>query len=500
MPTTLGTIGLLLRSSSMVDSQTNLPRSLQGIGPGDWELFLDLDAVSPGPLHSRIRSALRDAIRVGRLRRGTALPASRRLATELNCSRWAVTEAYAQLIAEGYLEATPGSATRVAWQSSADAGHARRPPRHVIPDALAALHDLAPGLPDVRAFPRRRWADAVRVATTGAEPDQLGYPDPSGLPRLRSVVAEHAVRTRAAVVAADDVVVVTSVTDAVRRLCRVLRAQGVKAVACEDPGWTRLRDVVASSGLRVVAVPVDDHGLRTDLLREHRGVRAALVTPAHQFPSGVVLSPDRRAELLRWAAEVDGLVLEDDYDAEFRYDRDPVAALQGMDPSRVVLMKSVSKTLAPAVGIGYLVAPGRWCRVLLDETPDGVMPPALDQLAFARLVESGAYDRHLRACRTSYRRRRDRLVAAVASALPDARMTGVAAGLHLVLWLPPGVRATDVTDEAARRGVRVVDLARYRATTTAQPEALVLGYGNLTEHAVASAVHILASAVAAVRP
>ncbi len=469
----------MILSNNVPVSQTNLA----------WDVLLDVGDPSGGALHERLKHALRGAIRDGRVSEGQALPPSRKLAADLGCSRWAVTEAYSQLVAEGYLEARTGSATRVRWSNDRSPDERRaaagQPP--------AARYDLAPGLPDLRAFPRRRWADAVRAQATTAAFTELGYPPPAGHPWLRQLLAEYLRRSRGTSATAQDVTLCTSVTDGVRRVCRALRAEGITAIGCEEPGWTRLRDVIRASGLDTVPIRTDGDGLRVD---ELAGLRAVLATPAHQFPRGVVLAPARRAALLRWARQVDGVILEDDYDAEFRYDRRPVGTVQGMDPARVILFKSLSKMLSPALGIGWIVAPPRWSEPL---RAGGQLPPTLDQLAFGALLESGAYDRHLRACRQRYRTRRDALVRALAEHVPGAPVTGIAAGLHLVLGLPDGlsgrVDSAAVTAAAAARSVHVVDLAAYHATPDVTGQSLVLGYGNLADNAVDTAVRHLAAAI-----
>ncbi|GAA4074488.1 PLP-dependent aminotransferase family protein [Streptomyces shaanxiensis] len=471
----------MLPSNGMRESQTN--------PAGD--LLLHLERSGDGPLHERVKRALRAAIREGRIEVGTALPPSRQLAADLGCSRWAVTEAYGQLIAEGYLAAQTGSATRVCWSNAPDTGSGRPASR----PAPVARFDLGPGLPDLRAFPRRRWAEAVRAQTATAEFAELGYPPPGGHPRLRRLLVEYLGRSRGVSATPQDVTVCTSVTDGMRRMCHALRADGITAVGCEEPGWTRLREVIRAAGLDPVPVRTDGGGLRVDDLAGHPGLRAVLTTPAHQFPLGTVLAPERRAALLRWAREADGVVLEDDYDAEFRYDRRPVAALQGMDPSRVVLFKSLSKILSPALGIGWIVAPPRWTRDLHRADQTAIQPPTLDQLAFAALLESGAYDRHLRACRKRYRDRRDALVRALARHLPDAPVSGVAAGLHLLLRLPATVDPAAVVTAAAGRSLRVADLAAYHATEDHADHGLVLGYGNLADGVVDDAVRLLRESV-----
>ncbi|MEU6351159.1 PLP-dependent aminotransferase family protein [Streptomyces sp. NPDC047072] len=460
----------------MRESRTNL------VG----DLLLRLERTGEGLLHERVKRALRTAIREGRIEVGTALPPSRQLAADLGVSRWAVTEAYGQLVAEGYLEARTGSATRVRWSGGAGADAARRAP-HRVPEVR---FDLAPGLPDLRAFPRRRWAEAVRSQVTTVAFSEFGHPPAGGHPRLRRLLAEYLGRSRGVSATAEDVTVCTSVTDGVRRMCQVLRGQGVTAVGCEEPGWTRLREVIRAAGLETVPVRVDGGGLRTDELAGRRGLRAVLVSPAHQFPLGTVLAPERRAALLRWAHDVDGVVLEDDYDAEFRYDRRPVAALQGMDPSRVVLFKSLSKMLSPALGIGWVVGAARWTREL-----SAAQPSPLDQLAFAELLESGGYDRHLRACRKRYRVRRDALVRALGESLPSMPVSGAAAGLHLLLRVPTDVDTGRVVRVAGSRGLLVADLAAYHDTEDHADHGLVLGYGNLADGVVGEAVRVLREAV-----
>src|SRR5215217_2308994 len=465
----------------MAESRTNLA----------WDTLLELGG-RPRPLHARLSGALREAIRGRRLPAGSALPPSRTLAEELGCSRWVVTEAYAQLAAEGYLEARVGSGTRVRSHGRDEAG---RPPPEVAP-ARAPRIDLAPGLPDLRGFPLARWVAALRSVAGTLPYAELGYPDPAGHPRLRHLLAEYLARVRGAHPDPAHVTIGRGVADGTGRLGRALRAAGVTAVAVEDPGWHRLRQAVAAAGLRVVPVPVDAEGLRVGDLEDRPGVRVVIVGPTHQFPTGVVLSPARRAALLAWARRVDGLILEDDYDAEFRYDRRPVGTMQGTDPSRVALLGSLSKTLSPALGIGWVATPPAWTERLRATPGQSAWPSTLDQLTFATFLQTGAYDRHLRAARHRYRRRRDRLVQALAARLPEARLLGVAAGLHLLVHLDPTVDCAAVVTRAAANGIRVADLATYRCRDDAVAPGLVLGYGNLADPQIEEGVALLASAVA----
>jgi GntR family transcriptional regulator/MocR family aminotransferase len=466
-----------------------------------WATLLDLSGA--GPAHERLARALRAAIREGRLAAGAAVPPSRALAEELGCSRWVVTEAYGQLVSEGYLSARMGSATRVAWVPAGPVPAAR-------PSALArpaARFDLAPGLPDLRQFPRRRWAEAVRAVTGTAAYYDLGLPDPTGHPALRATLAAYLRRSRGADTSAGTVTVCAGITDGLVRVCRALRAGGITRVAVEDPGWRRLGAAVAGAGLAVRPVGVDAEGVRVDELARSGAVRAVVVAAAHQFPTGAVLSAARRAALVRWAREVDGYVVEDDYDAEFRYDRRPVAVMQGMDPARVALLGSVSKTLSPALGLGWLVPPARLAEAVRDANRVAGAPPVLDQMALATFIERGWYDAHLRAARRRYRVRRDLLLSALSAAVPAGVPEGTAAGLHVLLHLPDGVDTRAVVVAAASRGLELVDLDTYRIGTGRRAggvrraggpgsPALVLGYGNIADADVPRAVAVLADALA----
>ncbi|MET9561700.1 PLP-dependent aminotransferase family protein [Streptomyces tauricus] len=457
-----------------------------------WATLLEVGPADGGRrrLHDRLARALRTAIRDGRLAEGAAVPPSRALAEELGCSRWVVTEAYGQLVAEGYLCARVGSATRVSWSPDT------APPRSRVPRTPARppiRYDLAPGLPDLRAFPRRRWADAVRAVTGSAVHYDLGLPDPAGHAELRATLAQYLRRSRGADAHDGSVSVCASVTDGLVRTCRALRAEGIADLAVEDPGWGRLRDAATSAGLRVHPVPVDQDGLRVDDLAR-TPARAVVVGAAHQFPTGTVLSPARRARLVRWAREVDGFVVEDDYDAEFRYDRHPVAVMQGMDPGRVFLLGSVSKTLSPALGLGWSVAPAAMTPVLRAANPVAAAPPVLDQLALATFIDRGWYDAHLRAARRRFRTRRDLLVRTLGEQVPQGRVAGTAAGLHILLHLPDDTDTAGAVRAAAAVGLRLADLDDYRTNRPAE-RALVLGYGNIGDTEIPPAVTLLREAL-----
>ena len=452
---------------------------------------LTLELASDGPLTRRLVTALRDAVRDGSLSAGTALPPSRLLAAELGCSRWVVTEAYGQLVAEGYLQATTGAATTVREIGGAT------PLRPLgIPAARPQpRYDLTPGVPDLAGFPRTRWLEAYRRAVLARPTGLMADRSPIGTIAARAVLTDYLVRTRQVREDPTQVAVTTGSGASVGWLSRVLAGIGHRRVGVEDPSWPGLRDAASRAGLAVVPIGVDQHGLRVADLDQHPDVRVVICTPAHQFPLGVPLSPDRRVELIKWAERVGGVIIEDDYDAEFRYDRSPVGSLQGMAPDRVVLVGSVSKTLGPMINLGWVIMP-QWLimRILAGDLDAGIGSSVFGLEAFATMISEGWYERHLRTTRTRLRSRRERLVAAATKMLPDCPLSGMPAGMHLVMKLPDAVDEAAVVRRAAAHEVGVVSLDRYRLE--AEPTAaLVIGFGNLRDGCEAEAVERLAAAI-----
>jgi GntR family transcriptional regulator/MocR family aminotransferase len=358
--------------------------------------------------------------------------------------------------------------------------------------ALEAVprHDLRPALPAVDGFPRQAWLGAItRVLRT--IPDQrLGYGDRNGEPELRAALAASLARTRGVRATEDQVVVTGGLRDSLPLLWRLLKQRGAKRVGIEDPGWWRIGRSLTEAGLEPVPIPTDDEGLDPAKLQSLK-IDAVAVTPAHQFPTGAVLAPARRAALVAWARERGAIILEDDYDAEFRYDRQPIGSLQGLAPDLVVYGGSASKTLAPALRLGWLVLPSTLVAQLHADDPSSPAgtPPTIDQLALADLFDRGEVDRHLRRQRHRYRRRRDALLEAIQEQLPQLDVRGAAAGLFAVLLLPPHADELAVTEAAARHGVALEPLrARGRP-------GLVAGYANLPEAGASAAVSALARAV-----
>ncbi|HKX70364.1 MAG TPA: PLP-dependent aminotransferase family protein, partial [Acidimicrobiales bacterium] len=350
-----------------------------------------------------------------------------------------------------------------------------------------------PGLPSGGTFPRVEWARCAARALATLTDAELGYGDPAGLPHLREELARYLGRVRAVLAPPERVVVVNGFAQASRLVAEVLRGGGTTRIAVEDPGSIGLRDQFTASGLTCVAVPVDGEGMQVDALAAS-GVRAVVVTPAHQFPTGAVTSPPRRHALLEWARSCGGLVVEDDYDAEFRYDRSPIGALQGLGPDVVLYGGSVSKTLAPGVRLGWLVVPEHLVATYRDAkyTAD-LARGVLDQATFAELLASGEMDRHIRRMAVEYRRRRDHLVAAVTASLPGWEVTGAAAGLHLVLH-PPGGDDEALARQAQACGLDARALSRYSLGSPRWP-GLVVGYGHQPPARLTAAIEALARAL-----
>ena len=466
--------------------------------PADWSLdaphlMIMVDRTG-GALALQIQEHLRVAIREGRLVAGERLPSTRRLAEHLGVSRGTVVEVYGQLVAEGYVDSAVGSGTRVARIPGVE-----RRDRTEAPPAASARPkreiDFEYGIPDLDSVPLRDWVWAVGEATRTLPTAGLGDEEPAGSRHLREVVTAYHRRVRAGCATADDAVVVGGFRQGLAFTRAALARSGIGVLGLEDPG-PREHDVIAQrAGLEVVPIPVDAEGLDVAALRATQA-RAVLVTPAHQCPTGVALSPSRRRELVAWANEVDGVILEDDYDAEFRYDRQAIGSLQGLDSERVFALGSVSKTIAPAIRIGWVLAPPRFVEALTEEKQlSSRGAPGLDQEALALLIESGRFDRHLRRMRDLYRTRRDALAEAAATVFGADRLHGLAAGCHTVLQLPLHVDEDSVVEAARSQGVRVSGLSHYRLTRTPADPALLLAFGNLSEHQIVRGVHAIAEAV-----
>jgi GntR family transcriptional regulator / MocR family aminotransferase len=435
---------------------------------------------------------VREHVRSGRLAPGTRLPSSRSLASGLGVSRGVVIEAYAQLTAEGYLAATQGAPTRVAASATTE-----RPPVPASSLEPRFDHDFRPGVPDLIAFPRAGWMRSLRASLRTARFDELGPGDPRGIPALRNELMSYLGRVRGAAPEPEHTLICSGFAEGLALLCRVLADRGVERIALEDPGFARHRLIAERAGLEPVSVPVDGMGIDTSALAS-TGCEAVIVTPAHQFPTGVVLASERRTALLEWAEDEDALIVEDDYDSELRLDRLGVGALQGLAPERVCHLGSASKRLAPGIGLGWILSPSWLTGALTFEQALGNgAQPVLDQLALADFIARGELERHLRRMRLSYRSRRRVLLSELEAVLPQARPSGVAAGLFVLVMLPAGVDEAAILSSAAARGLGVEGLGAHRLEAS-DDVGLILGYGNSSERAIARGIGLLADAIGAV--
>ncbi|WP_030930137.1 PLP-dependent aminotransferase family protein [Streptomyces sp. NRRL S-646] len=449
---------------------------------------LHLEPTGPG-VRRGLTNALREAVRTGRLAPGTRLPSSRTLAADLGIARNTVADAYADLVAEGWLTARQGSGTRVADRAvNRPAAPAPRPRAIGSP-----AHNLIPGTPDLAFFPRAQWLKAARRALTAAPYQALDYGDPRGRIELRTALADYLARARGVRTDPERILVCAGISQGLRILGAVLRARGASTVAVESYGLYVHWDLLAEAGLRTVPLPFDERGTNPGELTDEDAV---LLTPAHQFPMGGTLHRDRRAAAVGWARRTGGLLVEDDYDGEFRYDRQPVGALQGLDPDHVVYAGTASKSLAPGLRLAWLVLPPDVAQEAAKAKGHIDSCGVLDQLTLAEFLTSGAYDRHVRAARLRYRRRRDALVAELARRAPQVGATGIAAGLHVVLRLPPGTEQATLR-AAAWQGLAVHGLHRYRhPEATVEPhDALVVGYGTPPDSAWAGTLDALCAAL-----
>jgi GntR family transcriptional regulator / MocR family aminotransferase len=455
-----------------------------GFGP---DLLLKLDRSATATLGAQLQEQLRDAIRSGRLGAGERLPSSRNLSRELGVSRGLVVDCYAQLEAEGYLDSKGGSATRVATAIAPPPASAAAAPATTRPDI-----DFAYGVPDLSRFPIQDWLWALAEAARQAPFAAGGYGDPQGAGVLRDVLAAYLRRVRGAAAGAEQLVVCGGYAQGLGLVVRVLAARGIRVAATEEPHSLDDDAIIEHARVGLVTVPVDERGIDVDALAA-TPARVVVVTPAHQAPMGVVLTPERRHALVAWAHRVDGYIIEDDYDAEFRYDRQPVGSMQGLAPDRVFSVGSTSKSLVPALRLGWIVCPPALTgEVAREKALADRGSPGLDQLALAELIRSGRYDRHLRRMRAVYAARREALTAALTEHAPQVRVGGLAAGIHAVLHLDPRADEQAIVNAARERSIGLYGMSRWRRDGATTPPQLVLGFGNVAEHQVRRGIELVA--------
>ena len=494
----------------------------------DVDLHLSVDPASGRRVG--LEHALREAIRDGRLGAGTRLPSTRTLAVELGLARGTVSAAYDQLVAEGHLVAVRGSGTHVAELAgqgvpSGLPSAPRSPGGLGGPDALGVPttlglpgawvgeqarsrpkplgNNLLPGSPDLSHFPRAAWLRASRRAVNEAPNDAFGYGDPRGRVELRRALAEYLGRARGVLADPERIVIVSGAIQGLALLGQVLGG----VVAMEDPYIPLFHEVVRSHGADVVPLPVDDDGARVDLLAGpgFGQVSTVVVTPSHQYPIGSTLHPARRQALVEWACEGRRLVVEDDYDGEFRYDRQPVGAVQGMAPERVVYLGTASKTLGPGIRLAWMVLPEHLVGPVTEAKRHADhQSETLGQLTLAEFIGSHDYDRHVRAARLRYRRRRDllaeRLHTRAGRPAAGFALGGIAAGLHALVRLEPaGMTEEEVLKRASEFDLELEGLGglwhaaptNTLASSAPRPQGIVVGFGSPTEAAYPRALDAL---------
>jgi GntR family transcriptional regulator / MocR family aminotransferase len=457
------------------------------------ELLVSVSREAPRTLGAQIEDQFRRAIREGALRPGARVPSTRDLARQLGVSRRIAVDAYAQLAAEGYLALRQGARPQVS-ETAALAGEAvavtpDRPPRW----------DFRPSVPDVSTFPRTAWLRSLREAVTNISDADLGYGDMRGVEELRVALADYLGRVRGVVGSPGNIVVTCGYSQGLGLVCQALAAAGAKRVAYENPTWPEQVQTAVRAGLEPVPVEVDEGGIRVDEL-ERADADAVVLTPAHQHPMGMVLSGERRTQLLAWLRARDAIAIEDDYDAESRYDRAAVGALQGLEPDRVVYAGSLSKTLAPALRIGWLVVPPTLLDAVAEEKVIADRGTGrIEQHALADFLARGELDRHLRRMRVRYRARRDALIEAIGEELPEAIVRGIAAGLHALVELPETDDEQAIVEEVRARRIHLETMRDYWPPDDSRPPTLMLGYAKMSEPTIRAGVHEIAEAVRATR-
>ncbi|MET0865002.1 MAG: PLP-dependent aminotransferase family protein [Nakamurella sp.] len=455
-----------------------------------FELLLSVSREQPGTLGAQIEAQLRRAIRNGVLHNGSRLPSTRELAAQLGVSRRITVDAYAQLAAEGFVQLRQGAQPRVAAATTPTLRAGTSPPPPVM-----VRFDFRPSRPDVSLFPRTAWIRCLRESVSSISNDDLSYGDPIGVGLLRRELADYLGRVRGVVAEPERVVITNGYLQGLGLVCQALAAMGARRIALENPSSFEEPLIAERAGLQPVPIPVDEWGIDVGHL-ERAQADAVVITPAHQHPTGVVLAPERRAALVTWLRTRNAIAIEDDYDAEYRYDRAAVGALQGLAPDRVVYSGTASKVLAPALRLGWFVVPPDLLEAVRTEKSLADQGTArIEQLAFAHFLRRGELDRHLRRMRARYHARRDTIIDALTSELPEASVSGIAAGLHVNVELPFADNETAIRREAATRQIALSTLADYQSLPTGRPPTLILGYSQLSDDRIRAGIKEVAAAV-----
>jgi GntR family transcriptional regulator/MocR family aminotransferase len=456
------------------------------------ELLISLDRSGRQTLGNQLENQIRDAIREGNLRPDSPLPSTRDLAAQLGISRPLVVDAYSQLAAEGFLAIRQGARPTVSSRVAQVA--VRAAPQKT--SASLPRFDFRPAAPDLRSFPIQRWLKAERIALAKMSRAHFDYDEAHGREVLRRALADYLGRVRGVLADPTQIVITSGFEQGRNLVCRALAARGAKRIGVENPSYTDW-EPIRRTGLEIVPIPVDGDGMRVDLL-DKRQVSAVMLTPAHQFPTGVVMSGERRVQLQDWLRRRDAIALEDDYDSEFRYDRAPVRALQGLEPERVVYAGTASKTLAPALRLGWLIVPRHLlAEIHREQLLSDLGCPRIEQHTLAEFIVTGEFDRHLRRMRSQYRARRDALLDALATELPEASVEGIAAGLHATIRLPDRYDEKALRPELSRVGISLWYMSDHFVGAPSGPPTLLIGYARISESQIRAGIRALAAAIRA---
>jgi GntR family transcriptional regulator/MocR family aminotransferase len=473
--------------------------------------LISVDRRARKPLHQQIYDSFRHRIIRRELRAGELVPSSRRLARELRVSRLPVLNAYAQLLAEGYFESRVGAGTFIATSLPAQhqslgaaaaridrasrriSSRAAAMPRYERPVWAGSLGPFQIGQPDLHSFPMDIWSKLIARYSRRVQVKGLQYGDPMGLPELRETIAVYLRTARGVRCEADQIMIMSGSQQALDLTTRVIVDPGA-AVWVEEPGYWLVHHVLRAAGCRSVPVPVDAEGLNVAAgIRLNRKARAAFVAPSHQYPLGVTMSATRRLQLLEWAQRADAWIVEDDYDSEYRYNSNPIASLQGMDPhDRVIYIGSFSKIMFPALRLGYVVIPSALVEsfAAMRQSMD-LCPSHIPQAVMLEFIREGHFARHIRRMRPIYAERRKVFAAELARAFDEsAEIIGDEAGLHVALWLP---KLRDDQQLAVRAAKESLWLSPLSASYVGKSKrhGFVLGFGNTRANQIPTAVRQL---------
>jgi GntR family transcriptional regulator/MocR family aminotransferase len=454
------------------------------------ELLVPLTRGGARTLGTQIESQIRDAIRTGRLRPGAPMPSTRDLARQLGVSRPLVVDAYGQLAAEGYLTMRQGARPRV---SPLAVTSKAAPIRPSIGEPTLKF-DFRTCVPDLSSFPGARWLRAQRRALSNMRAADFGYSDPHGTAVLRVALADYLGRVRGVLADPDQIIVTSGFSQARVLVCRALSALGATRIAVENPGYPRL-EPIRRTGLETIPITVDGQGMRIDEL-DRSGADAVAVTPTHHYPTGRSMSTERRLQLRDWLLERMTVALEDDYDAEFCYERPPRGAMHALAPDHIVYLGSASNMLVPGLRLAWLVAPAHLREsVQAEQQMLDLGCSRIEQHTLADFIASGELDRHLRRMRARYRARRDTIAALIAAELPEAQLDGLEAGLHATVRLPDDYDEREIRREMQRRGVAVDWMSDHYLDDRGGPPEMLLNYARESEPLLGEGVRALADAI-----